>query len=416
MPARPSPKIAEDVNSITVLIVDDEPLVRKFLAEIVDGHSLFEVVGVAADASEAISLAEVSLPDLALVDVKMPGGGPQATRGILECSPQTRVVALSAHEERAVVLEMVRAGAVSYVVKGGEPEEIIETLLRSAHGESILSAEVSSGVIEELASQLERRHLEEHEELELRARVRRVIDEALFDPVFQPIVDLGEGRAVGVEALCRFSAEPLQGPARWFADAERVGLRSELELAAARAAVERLGDIPDELYLSLNASPETLPLCGELVEARGDRVVIEITEHAAIEDYSALRLVLGSLRASGVRFAVDDAGAGFASLHHALQLSPDFVKLDVSLTRGIDSDRRRHALASGLIGFAEELGAAIIAEGVETRPELDALRALGVPYGQGYFLSPPGPLPLDDRQLSHLRGLRRRSRWAPPAA
>jgi EAL domain-containing protein (putative c-di-GMP-specific phosphodiesterase class I) len=406
MSARPSPPIAEDMKSVTVLIADDEPLVRDFLAETVQGHPVFEVVGVAADADEAIGLAEGSLPDVALVDVKMPGGGPRATRGILECSPRTRVVALSAHGDRAIVLDMLRAGAVSYVVKGGEIEEVIETLLRSARGESILSAEVSSGVIEELASHLERRHLEEREQGQLLERIRRVVYEG-FELAFQPIVDLRESRTIGVEALSRFSGEPTQSPDLWFADAERVGLRAELELAAARAAVARLEHVEEGVFLSLNLSPETLPSFGDLADEVGPgRLVVEITEHAAIEDYDAVGEHLARLRERGARVAVDDAGAGFASLRHALQLSPDFIKLDVSLTHGIDNDRRRHALAAGLIGFADELGAAVVAEGIETRAELDTLRELGVQFGQGYFLSAPGPLPLEKTQLSHLARFR----------
>jgi EAL domain-containing protein (putative c-di-GMP-specific phosphodiesterase class I) len=406
MSARPSPPIAEDMKSVTVLIADDEPLVRDFLAETVQGHPVFEVVGVAADADEAIGLAEGSLPDVALVDVKMPGGGPRATRGILECSPRTRVVALSAHGDRAIVLDMLRAGAVSYVVKGGEIEEVIETLLRSARGESILSAEVSSGVIEELASHLERRHLEEREQGQLLERIRRVVYEG-FELAFQPIVDLRESRTIGVEALSRFSGEPTQSPDLWFADAERVGLRAELELAAARAAVARLEHVEEGVFLSLNLSPETLPSFGDLADEVGPgRLVVEITEHAAIEDYDAVGEHLARLRERGARVAVDAAGAGFASLRHALQLSADFITLDVSLCQGIDNDRRRHALAAGLIGFADELGAAVVAEGIETRAELDTLRELGVQFGQGYFLSAPGPLPLEKTQLSHLARFR----------
>ena len=120
--------------------------------------------------------------------------------------------------------------------------------------------------------------------------------------------------------------------------------------------------------------------------------MIELTEHAVIDDYEALRPHIARLRAAGGRLAVDDAGAGFASLRHTLQLAPEFLKLDTSLTRGIDHDRGRRALAVGLIGFAGELGSEIIAEGIETREELDALRSLGVHRGQGLYLAAPGPI------------------------
>jgi EAL domain-containing protein (putative c-di-GMP-specific phosphodiesterase class I)/AmiR/NasT family two-component response regulator len=392
------------VSPIRVLIADDEQLVREALTEVLDAHSLIEVVAVAVDAEEAIELAREAQPDVALVDVKMPaGGGARAARGILECSAQTRVVAFSAYDDRAIVLDMLRAGAVGYLLKGSARSEVVDAIVRSARGESVLSSEVAASVVEELTAQLQHQELEEDESRRLSARIRAVIDDRLFTLVFQPIVDLRDARTVGVEALSRFSAEPIHTPDHWFAEAERVGLRSELELATGWAAVAQMPDLREELFLSMNLSPETLPLCGHVADAAGaGRLVIEITEHAAIDDYDALTPHLASLRAGGTRVAVDDAGAGFASLRHALRLSPDFIKVDLSITRGIDADRRRYALAAGLIGFANELGAGVVAEGIETRAELDTLRELGVQYGQGFFLFAPGPLPLDDERMGHL--------------
>jgi EAL domain-containing protein (putative c-di-GMP-specific phosphodiesterase class I)/DNA-binding NarL/FixJ family response regulator len=380
-------------EQISVLIADDEPLIREALADCIRLEPIFEIAGVAANAEDAIELAGRLRPNVALVDFNMPGGGALAARGILERSPATRIVALSGSDDPTTVLGMLRAGATSYLVKGAHPDEIIETLLRSAGGASVLSAAVASGVMGELTAHLERRDLEEGESRRLLERIRHVIDDGLFGILFQPIVDLRQGKTVGVEALSRFSAEPMQSPDRWFADAEQLGLRAELELAAARAAVAQIDDIEPHTFLSINLSPDTLPLCRRLADDAGAaRLVVEITEHAAIQDYQAVSSDLAPIRQRGTRVAVDDAGAGFSSLRHALQLSPEFIKLDVSLTRGIDNDRRRHVLAAGLIGFANELGAGVVAEGIETRAELDALRELGVHYGQGYYLSRPGPL------------------------
>jgi EAL domain-containing protein (putative c-di-GMP-specific phosphodiesterase class I) len=123
------------------------------------------------------------------------------------------------------------------------------------------------------------------------------------------------------------------------------------------------------------------------------RVVLEVTEHAAVEDYGSLEQALRGHRARGMRVAVDDAGAGFASLRHILRLAPDLIKLDLSLTRDIHRDRSRRALATALISFASEIGAEIVAEGVEARDELEALAALEVGFAQGYYLGRPGPLP-----------------------
>ena len=123
-----------------------------------------------------------------------------------------------------------------------------------------------------------------------------------------------------------------------------------------------------------------------------ERIVLEITEHAHVEDYDALLCALEPLRKNGVRLAVDDAGAGYSGLQHILQIRPDFIKLDMALTRHIDLDPARKALASALVAFARDTGSRIIAEGVETASELDTLRGIGIEKAQGYFLGRPTPI------------------------
>src|SRR5207237_606118 len=115
---------------------------------------------------------------------------------------------------------------------------------------------------------------------------------------------------------------------------------------------------------------------------------VEITEHVAIEDYRSFRSAVERL-GRGVRIAVDDAGAGFASFRHILELRPDFVKLDIGLVHEIDRDPVRQALVAGIVYFARSSGCQLIAEGIETEGERALLRTLGVPLGQGYLLGRP---------------------------
>jgi EAL domain-containing protein (putative c-di-GMP-specific phosphodiesterase class I) len=122
-------------------------------------------------------------------------------------------------------------------------------------------------------------------------------------------------------------------------------------------------------------------------------VVLELTEHVLIEDYASIQHALQSLRDAGASLSVDDTGAGFASLRHILNLVPDYVKLDISLCRGVDHDPARRALASALVTFTQDTNAVIIAEGIETPEERATLLNLGVSHGQGYLLGRPGPLP-----------------------
>jgi EAL domain-containing protein (putative c-di-GMP-specific phosphodiesterase class I) len=218
--------------------------------------------------------------------------------------------------------------------------------------------------------------------------------------VLQPIVSLSDGRVVAAEALSRFGAEPRRGPDVWFAEASAVGLELELQLAAIRLALRRLDALPDGARLSINVSPAVLA-APELVEAfsgyPGHRLAVELTEHTPVSDYAALGAAIASLRSNGVWLMIDDAGAGFSSLQHILGLHPDVIKLDVSLSRDIDTDPVRRALAASLVGFAREIGAIIVAEGIETQHELETLQALGVTHGQGYHLAPPAPGPVPAR-------------------
>jgi EAL domain-containing protein (putative c-di-GMP-specific phosphodiesterase class I) len=134
--------------------------------------------------------------------------------------------------------------------------------------------------------------------------------------------------------------------------------------------------------------------------------VIEITEHARVDNYDELTYALDNLRAHGARIAVDDAGAGYASLQHILRLRPEIIKLDLTITRNVDSDPIRRALTAALVGFAREIGASIVAEGIETADEVNTLKHLGVPSGQGYHLGYPAPIDaLANAHPPSLRGI-----------
>lgn len=213
--------------------------------------------------------------------------------------------------------------------------------------------------------------------------------------VFQPILAVQTLELCGWECLARFNTQPPRTPDLWFREAAEAGLGVDLELRAIEHAISALAALPEHTYLALNCSPQ-LVYSGRLnpilenLPAR--RLVLEITEHAAVADYKRLEQALAPLRQRGVRLSIDDTGAGYASMRHILELSPDVIKLDMSITQGIDHDFKRRALASSLIAFARETGSSVVAEGVETEQELETLRALGVHKVQGYLLGRPQPL------------------------
>jgi EAL domain-containing protein (putative c-di-GMP-specific phosphodiesterase class I) len=242
------------------------------------------------------------------------------------------------------------------------------------------------------AEQLEREEREAVARRQKRAQIRAVLRENRLTTVLQPIVDLGTGTAVGYEALARFEGETPQPPDVWFAAADAVGLGRELELAAVTSALQHLDGLPNDTYLSINVSPATAVTAefAALIERGTERIVIEVTEHAAIADYPQFNSSLARLRFRGMRYAVDDAGAGFATFSHILSTKPDIVKLDLSLIRDIHRDLARRALLHGLIYFIEQINATAVAEGVETLEEAEALKRLGVHCAQGYYFGRPG--------------------------
>lgn len=231
----------------------------------------------------------------------------------------------------------------------------------------------------------------EHEAASERSRsdLRHLLDTRAFTPLYQPVVDLGSGAMVGVEALTRW--DDGVRPDLRFVEAHTIGLGIEAESAAIVEILRAPPPLADDVWLSLNVSP-AMVLSGALGPLVADAVrplVLELTEHDEVHDYPALRAALDQTPQLAV--AVDDAGAGYASLRHVLDLKPDFVKLDINWVHDIHADPARQALTTAMVGFAAEMDIRVIAEGIETADERDALVGLGVKLGQGYLYSRPVP-------------------------
>jgi diguanylate cyclase (GGDEF)-like protein len=232
---------------------------------------------------------------------------------------------------------------------------------------------------------------DQREMAEVRSRLEHVLTKREFHPVFQPIVELESLAIVGYEALTRFTDGTR--PDLRFTEAASVGLGPDYELAAIEAALTAASNLPEEAFLTLNVSPGLVLESGrrlrKLIRATSRRLILELTEHVPIDDYAALREAIRKLGDVGI--AVDDAGAGYTSLRHILELRPTFAKLDISLVRGIEADELRQALAAGLDYFSMRSGFHLIAEGVESEDEATVLRRLGVEFAQGYLMGRPAP-------------------------
>jgi PAS domain S-box-containing protein len=225
-----------------------------------------------------------------------------------------------------------------------------------------------------------------------REHVSGIIAREAFLPVFQPIVDIILDQFVGYEALTRFTDG--SDPQTVFAEASAARLGMELEIATLKVALAASRDLPRSAWLNVNASPQFILAGGQLrflLSASRRHIVVEVTEHEAIVDYPAFRAAMAALGPQ-VEFAVDDAGTGFTSFRHILELQPAFVKLDRWLVDGLESDEARQAMIVGLSHFARKTGARLIAEGIETDQEIAVLRSLGIQLGQGYALGRPQPV------------------------
>jgi EAL domain-containing protein (putative c-di-GMP-specific phosphodiesterase class I) len=228
------------------------------------------------------------------------------------------------------------------------------------------------------------------------ALLRSVLDEPdRIEIHFQPIVDLQRGVIAGFEALARFPSQPYRSPDQWFDAATKLNVHVALEAAVIERVLRARDRLPGNCFLSLNVGPHALVdhrVQATLLAAGAlGGVVIEVTEQAAVRDYDELRRVIAPLRERGAFLAVDDAGAGYASLSHIANLRPDFIKIDRGLVTDLDRDPAKAAVVETLGTFASRIDAWIVAEGIERAGELQRLMQLEVPLGQGFRLGRPSP-------------------------
>jgi EAL domain-containing protein (putative c-di-GMP-specific phosphodiesterase class I)/FixJ family two-component response regulator len=366
-------------DKIRVLVADDDVAVVDVLRTLIQSQDDLRFVGAANDTEAAIALAVKERPDVALVDVRMPGGGGvRAVREITRRCPPTKVIALTAHEDERTVIAMMAAGANAYIPKGDSTERILREIHRPTRVSSAQAPE-AHGVwsIRPRAvhrSPGNRRH-------EQQRRIRDVLDADAVNATFRPIFDVESSAVAGIQASTRVARLPVRTADAWLAEAEAVGLLLEFELEVLRATIRDAGLMPASAFIVVHVSPATVvePGYQEAVLGSGpERLVLELTEHAQVDDYQPLNEALEALRRAGVRLAVCDVGAGLSSLRHAAMLAPDLLKIDTALTDEVDTDETRHAVVAALASRADQLGALATADHVTSIGQVEALTGLGV--------------------------------------
>ena len=376
---------------MSVLIIDDNPDNVALFRAVLEHEGLTRVYSEIDSRLAAGRLAECN-PDLVLLDLHMPNlDGHDVLEHIQQFArgsylPVLVVTADTSHNARNKALSQ---GAQDYLAKPIDTFEAVlrvANLLRTRQLYALLRNAATSGSTERSTSASRE---------DIKDRVWQVLRERRITPVYQPIVDLNTDEIVGYEGLSRFTGLS-QSPDRWFRDAFCVDLGVELEWLAANTMLPFTDTLPNGQFLAINMSPATVihmkdhPLCPD---ALSSRIVIELTEHVPIEDYSALHDAMAAMRSHGARLAADDLGSGYAGFRHLVSVAPDIIKLDISLVGGIHRNKAQRALASALVSFANEVGAQVVAEGVEEAAELAVVRDIGVPWAQGYYFGRPEPAP-----------------------
>jgi EAL domain-containing protein (putative c-di-GMP-specific phosphodiesterase class I)/ActR/RegA family two-component response regulator len=376
---------------IRVAVADDEETVVDVLRTLIGSDPTLRFVGAANDAEAAIDVALRERPDVILVDVRMPGGGGvRAVREITKRCPPTKIVALSAHEDANTVIGMISAGAHAYVRKAESTEKILRTIHRTvdrpADRPPSLPAKPRLALI---APPLPRPD-------ERAPRVARAILDGQITAEFDPIVDLGTGRTVGFDVRSRVATLPLRSYDSWRADAEAADLQLDFELAAFRAATHALREIPSDLFIEFEVSPNTARSARfrrAVGRSIANQIVLGFSSLVVGDDLASAKADLGetlaTLRERGVRVSARDVGAGLPSLRQLLSLAPEFARLDETLTRSVSDSFSNHAIVASATACAAEVGARVIASEVASGDQLEELRALGVEMIQGPIVREP---------------------------
>lgn len=385
--------------TMCVLIVDDNEANLMLLKTVLRDAGLSQIVTETDPRRVAGLLPEIN-PDLVLLDLHMPhlhGLDVLETITRYAAGSYLPVMVLTADTSSDARNQAFERGARDFLTK---PLDIVEVVLRTANQletRRLYQMLRDNGAAQagQAASVIPTPATGEHDQaITAGQRIRAVLRDRSIVPYFQPVIDVTTMTMVGQEALARFPTPHPQGPAGWFSDASAHGLGADLEWLAVTNALPILQTAARDTFLALNMSPSSI----ELIPERGvfapsicPRIVIELTEHVPIEDYSAIHRALADLRGHGARLAADDLGSGYAGFRHLVALQPDIVKLDISLIRGIHRSRPQRALASALVAFARDINAEVIAEGVEEAAELEVLRDMGIRWAQGYYLGMPAP-------------------------
>src|SRR5579862_2990419 len=368
-----------------VLIIDDEPAVLRVLGLLLERNG-FAVVS-ASNGREGLTLLAEKGFDVVLTDIIMPElSGVDFLKELRQHDLDVPVILMTAGATLDSALDAIEYGAQQYLLKPVEPESLVQSVGRAA----------ALGELARLKRQALAMTTKDALPYGDRATLEAVLKRA-FDTirvVFQPIVSMSKGRLVGYEAFLRCDETLFASYDALLAAADRIGWRTTLSKTIYQRIGRECAELPEGALLFVNIHPldtqEGMIVGGEAaLEPIARSVVLEVSEHAPTSQLDAMAATLPKLRSAGFRVALDDLGTGPSGLVAFTRLSPDFAKLDRTLLSGLDADPQRQRVVRAMYALCGELGVPIIAEGVETAAERDALKKLGADLAQGNVFGAP---------------------------
>jgi len=370
----------------TVIIVDDEPMVLRALAlmlsrspyTVVPCLTPHEAIRHIANGNVSVVVSDVAMPEMSGIDL---------LRTIRQHDPDLPVVLVTGQPALETAAEAIEYGAFMYLLKPVNPETFVRTIERAARLYRL--AQTKRQAIELFGESSG-----ESERVGLETNFERALSGMWI--AFQPILRASDHTIFGYEALLRSDAPSMPGPEPMLHAAERLGSLNRLGRAVRQRAADSMSPAHHSYTLFVNLHPQDL-LDPDLhdehaaLSSIAGRVVLEITERAAITDVDNARARVVGLRDRGFRIAIDDLGAGYAGLNSFALLEPEFVKLDMTLIRDVDTSTVKQKLVKSLASLCKDMGLYVVAEGIETRGERDAVIDLGCDLLQGYQFARPGP-------------------------
>ncbi len=378
-------EIEPDNQPARILVVDDVPEVRKSFANVLSRQG-YEVE-TASDGSEALKKLKTGQFQLIVSDIAMPNmDGMELMRSVRKVDFDIPIILLTGAPSLETARQAVELGAFRYLTK---PIDIVE--LENAARKALLSYRLS--ILKREALRLV--GLDSRLPSDL-AGLEVSFEKALSGLwiAFQPIVCCADGEVFGYEALMRSNERALPNPLVMLDAAERLGKVAELGRVVRERAREAMKKAPEHTKLFVNLHPSDL-LDDDLfirtapLSAIAPRTVLEVTERATIHNLAAIRDRVIRLRRMGYQIAIDDLGSGYSGLSSFALLEPEFVKLDMSLTRDVDKNCVKQKLVRSMVRLCKEIGSSVVAEGIESSTERDTVVELGCDFAQGYYISKP---------------------------